>query len=67
MSLRSLIWMIGNCETMMELVNFVKRLSPSKAQGSGAQSLNKSSIVSNMTAGASSVVGNQFILSYKLS
>ena len=65
MSLRSLIWMLGNCETMMELVNFVKRLSPSKAQGSGAQPLNTSSIVSNMTVGASSVVGNQFILSYK--
>lgn len=47
---------------MMELLNFVKRLSPSKVKDSSGGSLSKSSIVSNLSAGTSSLVEYQFIV-----
>lgn len=52
----------GNCETMMELLNFVKRLTPSKVTGSSMEAQSKSFIVSNMATGTSSMVEDQFYL-----
>lgn len=52
----------GNCETMMELLNFVKRLTPSKVTGSSMEAQSKSFIVSNTVTGTSSMVEDQFYL-----
>jgi hypothetical protein len=46
---------------MMELLSFVKRLSPSKVKDNRDGTHSKPSIVSNLAGGTSSVVEYQFI------